>query len=385
MSDQHESEAVRAGIRSTSREYREYLLDRLPSDHRDGDPFAGLVRDDDVRHLLAFARKAWARRDRSEDPEDVPDDPLKTQFIRDRLDRAASTTGTTAVRNGNVSQLEFMSGQPEYQNDVSGLRTLQKWENWLLDSEQCKIIYLADHMGRGKTDFSHLTAEIVEFRSEKRDDLEPAEFACNIPSSDLKTVDNWQDFNAWVRSGSVESNRWFFMDEGSQALTGYSDDREEVERLMSRLVKLARKFGVNIVIIGHTGMDLHADLRRLSDYVTKPSLKTARVYLTVKRGEGAGHLFDLDGIPAAKTYGFDTADTASWSWSGALDGDEDDSDVLDATETKEMIARRAAVVYQKTDLSMKKACRVLSDDDFSISTTMLQNAQNGDYGKLPTA
>ena len=366
-------QAQRERERFAAAEVREYARGALAEvDHSDLTPAAGLVRDDDVRDLLTFAEQSYSRKRGPEDPEF-----WETSWARDRLERESNATATEAVRHGNVSTLEYLTGRPEYESDVSGLHALQQMETWLLDSEKCKVTYIADHMGRGKTDFVHLSAEVIEFRSRTRDDLENAKFACNIPTSDMPTIGGWDEFKEWVERGSIDSNRWMFIDEGSQMLTGYSDDREAVERLMSRLVKLARKYGVNIVIIGHTGMDLHADLRRLADYVEKPSLKTARVYLSVKRGEGAGHLFDLDGLPKARSYGFESDDEAVWSWDGALDSETGPE--LDEKTVRHMIAKRAATLAEQTELSQEKAAQVLSGPEIEIKQSMVSRAGRGEY------
>lgn len=367
-------QAEQDAVRSVARQLRQYALGELAeADHGDLSKAAALFTDDDQRRHMIFAQQAWERQRDDDEP------PFwETDYAVRRVEQAASEVATRAVEQGNVGQIQYLLGWPEYESDVSGLHSLQRMESWLLDSEQCKIAYLADHMGSGKTEFVHLCADVIEFRSERRDDLADAEFAANIPSSDMETITDWRTFREWVEQGEVGENRWFFFDEASQALTGYSDDRQAVERLMSRLVKLARKFGVNIVYIGHTGMDLHADLRRLADYVTKPSQKTARVYASVNKGEGEGHLFDLDGLPTAKHWGFETDDTAEWSWGDALDS----ADGYDESEIKRLVAKRAARLVEDYDLSEEKAVSAVSDDEISISRYMVRQASEGAYGPI---
>lgn len=365
--------------RSAAGELRQYALGDLAEvDHRDVSRAAAVARDDDVRELLVFASQAWARhRDPSAHEETDRVEFWDTEWASRRVEQQATDMATDAVEAGNVSQMEFLTGMPEYESDVSGLHALQDMEHWLLDSEEIKVTYLADYMGTGKTEFVHLCAEVVEFRSERRDDLAPAEFVANIPTSDFPTITGWDEFKEWVEKGHIDSNRWAIIDEGSQMLTGYSDDREAVERLMSRLVKLARKHGVNLIIIGHTGMDLHADLRRLCDYVEKPSKKTARVYLSVKRGEGAGHLFDLDGLPPARDYGFESDDEAVWSWDGALD--EESAHELDEQTVRHLIAKRAATLASQSELSQEDAAQVLSGPEMEIKQSMVSRAGRGEY------
>jgi hypothetical protein len=124
--------------------------------------------------------------------------------------------------------------------------------------ERCLMVYMTGRQGRGKTDLAHLMAEVIEHRSHHATDLQEAEIVSNIPSSGYRTIDHYPRFVEWVQSGAVEENRWFIFDEASSELTGYSKDQAIVEELMSELVKKMRKNGVNLILIGHTGMDLHA-------------------------------------------------------------------------------------------------------------------------------
>jgi len=113
---------------------------------------------------------------------------------------------------------------------------------------------------------------------------------------------------------------------------------------MSSLVKRMRKNGVSLIIIGHTGKDLHADLRRLCDFVKKQSKKTADLYATVKGGEGAGHVLRLDGIPDT-SLDFDTEDEAQWDWGEA----ESEGEGLSEDDLKEWEKYRMGRLYTEVD------------------------------------
>lgn len=369
----------RERVISAAREVREYARGGLGEvDHRDLSPAAGMVRDDDVRDLLTFAARAWQKHADSADR-----DFWDTEWADSRLSRQADETATHAVKNGNLTQLEFTTGWPQYESDVRGLHAIQQLENWLLYAEAVKVVYLAGHMGNGKTDFAHLMIETIEHRSEHDQSIPAAEIATNIPTSEYQSITAYPRFETWVESGEHGSNRWFVFDEASSTLSGYAHDRQAVEQLISHLVKLARKYGVNIIIIGHTGMDLHADLRRLCDYCEKTSLKTASVYKTVNKGEGAGHLFDLDRLPPTRSE-FATDDEAPWSWGDALeDGDVTDDPALDQTTIKRIAANRAAGLYEQVDdVTQQQAVDLLSGDGVDISRAMLRKAQDGEYNEV---
>lgn len=373
-----EDDLSREPTRGAASTLREYARGRLKGlDHRDIAPEAGVIDDADMRELLIFARQAWRSQRGAGDP-----DFEETKWYKNRREVAASETATEAVHEGKLAVMDYLTGRPEWEPDVRGLHAIHRLENWLVYSEAAKVAYIAGHMGSGKTDFAHLCAEVIEHRCSVDQDLPDAEIRSNIPSSEYNSITRYPRFKDWVEEGSVGEQRWFVFDEASSQLSGYSHDREEVEKLMSSLVKKARKNGVNLLIIGHTGMDLHADLRRLADYVEKPSKKTARFYATVKRGEGSGHLFDLDRLPPSRKD-FDTEDEAPWDWGDALD--ETGDDTLDPSDVQRLIAKRAAEIYESTEMSQNDVVEMLNsaaDDGVSISRNHLRSARDGEYQEV---
>jgi hypothetical protein len=337
--EDEESRAER--VRGAMSELREYSQGNLDTDRSDVHPVAGLVDDDVVRSYMVFCAEQY-------DPEPrMPASYWGSQHAQRLLRQHGTEAAQTALSSGDLSRAEYLTGWQDYDADVSGLKAAQQLEDWLLFSERVKVCYLAGHMGEGKTDFAHLMVEVVRHRSQRHHDLDAADVRTNIPSSELPSITDYDRFREWVEDGSVDSNRWFIFDEASSQLTGYSHDRAEVEQLVSSLVKRARKSGCNFILIGHTGMDLHADLRRLADYVEKPSLKSARFYSSVKRGDGVGHLFDLGGLPETSLQ-YDTADEAPWDWGSALD-DDDDDEVPDEV-ARDWRKQRIAALWHLTDV-----------------------------------
>jgi len=319
------------------RELREYARGVLEIEHTDVYPWAGLIEDEEVRRILAFMEEVY-------DPDSHPGMPsefTETEFFKRALKKHATEMATKAVLEGDSNRVGYITGKPGYTNDVSGMLTLQSLEDWLM-KDTARMLYLAGHMGTGKTALAHLMMEVVMHRhSQEGVDVD---VRTNIGSSELETIDNYPDLEEWMTTGSVDDEKWFIFDEASSELSGYSHDRARVEQLMSSLVKRMRKNGVSLIIIGHTGKDLHADLRRLCDFVKKQSKKTADLYATVKGGEGAGHVLRLDGIPDT-SLDFDTEDEAQWDWGEA----ESEGEGLSEDDLKEWEKYRMGRLYTEVD------------------------------------
>lgn len=349
--------------RGPFRELREYARGDLDVDHQDIYPFAGLVEDDEVRDVLAFFAEVY------EPVEDMPADFYDTKLARRLIKRLATDTAAKALEKGDINRAAYLTGIPDYSSDVSGLVTIQRLENWLIAREAAKIIYLAGHMGNGKTDFAHLLTEIVDHRLGQQG--EEVDIRTNIESSEYRTINEYERLEEWMSTGSAGDHKWFIFDEASSELSGYSHDRAKVEQLMSSLVKKMRKNGVSMIIIGHTGMDLHADLRRLADYVEKQSLKTADVYASVKGGDGVGHQFRLDRIPPS-SVDFDTEDEAEWDWGDAVD--DDPANGITDEEFREWRDKRMARLYfEVPDLDQKSIANSFDVSQTTVSTAVRQH------------
>ena len=390
MSDD-DRETERERIAGHSGELRDYARGEIGEvDHRDVSHATGLIEDSKVLDLMSFAESAYQRR---KDPEDPPFH--ETNWFERRAKKYGSRTATRAVRDGNPSQMSYFVGNPGYQNDISGLHTARKLENWLIHSENCKLIYVAGLMGRGKTDWCCSMLEVIHWAYERvreqiaeyggsTDDIPEPEFAANFrvdPRQSDVDCAHCQSYDAllnWIGDdASSDDVRWFLFDEASTELTAQSGkNAQDVAEMFMPFVKKMRKKGVNMVVVGHDKGDVHIAIRSIADFVSKPGQKKAQVYAGINNREPQGHLFDLDRIPET-TWGYDTDDMASWSWGSArqdaaIQGYSDQ-------DAKRLTAKHAAEVYRISDLSMTEACEAVSTAEISVSTTMLQNALSGEY------
>jgi len=365
----------------TQREFREYARGNLDVDHHDVHPIAGLIQDDDVRDVLMFMAENYEP-PRNADGTIVDGFPRsfwETDFARRATKKFTTETASKAVQEDNVSQLSYITGLPSYQSDVSGLHAIEQLADWLVNSEQCKLVYLAALMGAGKTDLSCLMLEVINYNYERvaetvEEDVElpRPEFAANfeVDAGDAATVrhiDNYDDLVEWGEQGSSDDDRWFIFDEASTELTAQSGaNAQDVAEIFAPFVKKMRKMGINMVVIGHDRGDVHVAIRSLADYVDKRDLKTASFYAGISNREPIEHLFDLGGIPET-SWQFDTDDTADWSWGSAVDDGEPADLGLSEEEVKEEIAERAARLYVQTELTQQQVANAVSNEEYSVS------------------
>jgi len=351
------------------RELREYSRGNLDVEHRHIHEHAGLIEDPEKEEVLSFFAEVFdhAQAFGDADLEERPRSFWETEFGKKALRKYGTEKATRAIQNGNLTQAAYLSGLPSYESDVSGMHAINQLAHWLNDDEQCKLIYIAALMGRGKTDMSLLFYEIIHdhyrrvresLRQEGMDEalgeVQMPEFAANFRVSTPKGVDtevryinNYDDLVEWGERGSSDDTRWFIFDEASTELTAQSGaNAQDVAEVFAPFVKKMRKMGINMVVIGHDKRDVHPAVRSLADFVAKGGLKRASFFEGIKKREPVGHLFDINGIPET-SWSYDTDDTAEWDWC------EEDEESLEQgisdEEFREWRDTRIARIYERFD------------------------------------
>jgi hypothetical protein len=370
--------------RAVASELRLYAEGALDVDHRDVGREVGLVDDDETRGMMTWSRGAWDRHASEvldeRDDLDVDADRLdRTEWYQSRVELQASETVGRAVRDDDVSRMEFATGVPSYESDVSGLHTVADVEEWLTSGEQTSLIYLAGIMGSGKTDFAvsllqiiwwhyrRLREQIASVQGASVDDVPEPDLATNFrveatDDVDVDLLDTFDDLDAWAAGGSSDMVRWFIFDEASSELTAQSgSNAQDVAEVMAPFVKKMRKKGVNMIVIGHDRQDVHPAIREIADFVDKRGTKKATVYEGISNRKPKGKLFDLDKIPPTD-WNFDTDDLAEWSWGSALDDDGglgESLDPLDTDDFRDWRDERIRTLYRDYDLTQEDVAEVM--------------------------
>lgn len=390
-----ETEEIEERSRRIAGELRRYAQGDLDVPHDDLSRAAALIADSDVLDMMLFAQRGYNRHKGRDDP-----DFWETEWAQRRIERYASKLATKAVSQGNESQLSYLIGDPSYSNDVSGLHTTRRIEDWLCNSEQCKLVYIAGLMGRGKTDwllsmfeiihwhYQRLREEIGEFGGSP-DDVPNPEFASNFgmePEPDgleCQEINNYDDLVEWAEPGNSDMERWFAFDEASTELTAQSGAvAQQVAETFAPFVKKMRKLGVNMIVVGHDRGDVHVAIRSMADFVAKPGLKKATVYEGIRDRKPYGELFSLDNIPET-TWGYDTDDMAVWDWGSAVEAiEESDGLNLDRESLKRLLANTAADLVEEQGMTQQQAVETVSRENTGISRYMVQQAIKGEYSEV---
>lgn len=353
---------VEQDLTGPMRELREYARGTLDVDHSDISHVAGLVDDPKVMEFLLFSAEEYQPRG------DMPNSFWDTRFAEDIIRRHATDKATKAIQQGDQSSAAYLTGVPSYESDISGLKAINQLSDWLLNSEQCKVIYAAALMGRGKTDFALLLLQIIHDHYERLQqsghDAPTPEFACNFYARspdgvdvDIEEYHNYERFLEWAEQGNSDMERWFIFDEASTELTAQSGaNAQDVAEIFAPFVKKMRKMGINMIVIGHDRQDVHPAIRSVASFIDKTGTKTAQIYEGIKRREPYGHRLSLSGIPPTDWI-YDTDDVASWEWGDEVVDDtdplEDRDDLISEDEWEQWRDERMVALYETTSMSYK--------------------------------
>lgn len=302
---------------STAAELRSYIENNLEDENTDVYPHTGLVQDGEILELMNFLADSYVGTKKGM-PYHFEDTKLGGMLRKNQ----ATKTASKAVKEGNISQMKFISGKQSYNIDATSLNALIQLRNRL--EKDAYILYLFGHMGHGKTDFAILLGELA--KRELNFDV-----ASNIKSFSEKDkfVENYGSLLKWLANGKEVSSideiiekdieiddKLFIFDEASSHASGYSDDAYDTQRKLGVTIKKIRKVGGRVICIGHTGKDLHPDVRRLAECAKKVSKKTIEFYETVtENGKGKDLKKAVSGIPKTNWNSYDTQEITSWDWS----------------------------------------------------------------------
>lgn len=273
------------------------------------DEFVGPVVDDEIRQLMTRMERAFRSNGETF---------RGTQMYRDLLHEGANEGVQYALEHRQDYIISNTVGETSETTDLSGLRTTRKLRQAI--TRPAYVAYIYGQMGNGKTDFALLLSEV--WRDEREAEGYDVELASNVKTWErAETVTEYDELTDWMGTEDgtdpENSRRLFVFDEASSHASGYSGDANETRENLGKLVNLMRKHGTSMIIIGHTGKDVHPDvLRKSTHIIRKKGLKEAEIYRreTEVGGEMINSLdLDLDGIPPTNEV-FSTHEASSWSW-----------------------------------------------------------------------
>lgn len=364
MSDEDDTKAIES-------EFKEYVDGNLPDqDDPDAHWYTGLVHDSALRNVLAYMTREY-------EPltNDMPAKFEDTKFARGIAKEHGSDTGTVALQTGNMGMLSYFSGLVGYKTDVSGMQTLLTLQD-LIEKFPVFIAYIFAAMGFGKTDFALLLIEVFE-SVYGADNVETASNIESWKESD-QYIDNFRDWIAWLKEGrDDDKQRILIIDEAAQALTGSGKDQKK-QRVVGKMLKLARKYGGHVIFIGQDGKDVGPAIRALSSCVIeKKSQKEAVFYQDVVDRNGVGEILSMSGVPAT-SMNYDTEDISTWSMG---DDEENDENAITQADLDELVRQHEremmAILYATTELTNDDVA-----DIYDVAEKTVRRARKQNRSKL---
>jgi len=334
--------------KSPTASFREYQRGQTTKESK-VEPWAGMIQREDEDLFLALSEAFRGH------------GSFETTNVYERLLRASATRNAArAIRQDDHATLFNFVGETGDKRDLSGVQTLRKLQDSI--SRPAYVAYIFGAMGNGKTDFALLLSEL--WRDAKTQKGYDVELASNVKTWERgETIRRYDDFLDWleVEEGDdfEDKRRLFIFDEASSHASGYSEDAQDARR-MGKLVNVIRKKMASIIIIGHTGKDVHPDIRRkATHFIKKESLKEAIISTPETDSEGKMSPeteFKLKDVPPTSEV-FRTDEESRWSWGN--------------TDREERIAKMYAMgltqaqIGEVEDLSQNRVSEILREVEVS--------------------
>jgi hypothetical protein len=338
--------------------FRAYLSDKIDN-QRDSDAVAvaAYIDDDAARQLYLRYRRAFQNREQNLPDSVVAQMPQKfeeTEIAKQLIEKYASEQARRAISQGDESKMAWQQGITSYESlkDGTYYQSLKEvWEPDDDDSQLMMMIYAAKAprgpTGLGKTDFSYRVIEeaLLEYPG--------LSVSTNIRSDEFRTTESWSDTRDWIQNEDGE--KVVLLDEAAQFLQ-FND--QTAGKQISKMMKLMRKYNTNLIVIGHTGVDIPRDIRRQVLMARKMSKKQVRIGVGISETPGGefkirNTLLDMQDIRETR-LDYDTRDTAAYDFD--VDDDVSQNDIDAANDD-----------LQKSVQNMESNIETCAQDDCSVS------------------
>jgi hypothetical protein len=303
---------------------RDYVQDEL-KENNDLYGHTGIVHPDSkAQEMLSFMESVY-------DPgENLPHDLQAT--------RAAEIIRRSAASRHVGKEIEdtpaFAVGMTEKDVEVSPARAFSQIQNSIINNGAPYTAVFFGGMNTGKTStallYAELWTELVDMKYDTSKEPVILSNARSLSIADycIQSVDEFRRHlvgtDDWFESGGEEGTPpvidpdrpklWIF-DECSTHLDARTNSYE-VATHYTPLLKRFAKVNTDAIHIGHSGYDVHKELRRptiITEFVFKTAKKTAEVYENMIEDEGGDLKYELTGVPDT-SVSYDPDDLAPWSW-----------------------------------------------------------------------
>jgi hypothetical protein len=252
--------------------------------------------------------------------------------------RAAETIRRSAASRHVGKEIEdtpaFAVGMTEREVEISQARAFGKIQSSILNNGAPYTTVFFGGMNTGKTSMACLYVELWK-------DLASLKYNTNLDpvvisnAASLEVADYVAQDISRFRELVFGSDEWFesdgetgeppvidpntptfwLFDECSTHLDARTNSYE-VANQYTPLLKRFAKVNVDAAHIGHSGLDVHAELRRptiITEFIFKTGLKTADIYNSMDDDRGTDQKYELTEIPDT-SLNLDPDDFAPWSW-----------------------------------------------------------------------
>ena len=228
--------------------------------------------------------------------------------------RGQNKTLNEAGRTHNLTVLGYARGLPENNKSISQYHRIQEIIQIL--KVNGRIFHFTGNPDAGKTNQALLFSEM--WKKETNGTI-----YSNLESfRQSKTVKSFKELKE--RFDNDDGRKLMIIEDASNHLSGYAVDRSDVEKYFRPFKnELAKNNGV-LMILGHSGTEVHPVIKRNSLRVHKPSIKVCDFYKTDSKGNKSKKIAQYNGVPKSK-YKYDSSEKTEFGFSG-LDVEDEETD-----------------------------------------------------------
>jgi len=263
-----------------------------------------------------------------------------------------------ALKDSSKDRLAYATGKSENKAELSSL-TLQKR---LVDyfKVKGKVFVMSGNPDSGKTNFALVIAYLLNM-------MEDITVLSNMES--VKEFETVKTFDK-LEQRANELDRWLYiLEDASNHLSGYQMDREMVEEKIRPFKNELAKNGGIMILMGHSGVDIHPDIRRNSMLIDKKNKKSAKI-----------HRFKFDGsIKKGVVKSFNNIPKSPYSYNS----NEKTEFILQSKQEKEKKRNIEAEIRHKIAKKLAKSNKVstvdLKHNNAKVADIMRQMAEKESY------
>jgi hypothetical protein len=252
--------------------------------------------------------------------------------------KAATTLRRTAASEYVGSQIEdvpaFAVGVTEKDVEISPAKAFSQIQRSIINDGAPYTAVFFGGMNKGKTSTALLYAELwkelaaLKYDTRKQPVVISNARSLGIADYCVQSIEAFRSLlfgsNEWFESDgragtppeiAPERPKLWIFDECSTHLDARTHSYE-VANHYTPLLKRFAKVNLDGIHIGHSGLDVHKELRRatiITEFIFKTELKTAEVYEDMIEDQGNTLKYELTGVPDT-SLSYDPDDFAPWSW-----------------------------------------------------------------------